>query len=75
MGGHVVAIIANILCILDHEAGVVGYLEPLHASDQLSPGERGGSGGHGSAMEELDDTVKVSLSSSLTIFQRTWAQG
>ena len=41
MGGHVVGVIANVLCILDHEAGVVGDLEPLHTSDQLSPGEEG----------------------------------
>ena len=78
MGGYVVGVIADVLCILDHEAGVVGYLEPLHASDQLCPGEgrEWGSGfSQTSGLEEQDHMVRVSLSGLLTIFQRTWGQG
>lgn len=37
MSGHTILVIADIFGVLDHEAGVVGHLEPLHPSYQLRP--------------------------------------
>lgn len=37
MSGDSILIIPIIFSIFDHEAGMVGNLEPLHTSDQLRP--------------------------------------
>lgn len=37
MGGHSNLVVPLVLGILDQETGVVGYLEPLHPTNQLCP--------------------------------------